>query len=55
MRRPVLRKILGLPGGDGLSDLLSNPNRRLRRIRFRPTRTCIACRRERHLHTRLNC
>jgi polysaccharide biosynthesis transport protein len=25
MRRPVLRKILGLPGGDGLSDLLSNP------------------------------
>jgi len=25
MRRPVLRKILGLPGVDGLSDLLSNP------------------------------
>jgi capsular exopolysaccharide synthesis family protein len=25
MRRPVLRKILGLSGSDGLSDLLSNP------------------------------
>ncbi len=29
MRRPVLRKILGLPGSDGLSDLLSDPRSRV--------------------------
>jgi polysaccharide biosynthesis transport protein len=29
MRRPVLRKILGLPGTDGLSDLLTDPRARV--------------------------